>query len=67
MFESFKLGTYAAPRHIVQQRPLPAAIPQVMKHPSALIVRHSKRHDAGDAQKLQFNVYDFFLTLQHHI
>lgn len=51
--ESRELSTYAAPRHVVQQRPLPATIPQVMEHPSALIIRHSKRHDARDAQELQ--------------
>lgn len=56
-----ELGTYAAPRYVVQQRPLPAAIPQVMEHSSALIVRHSKRHDAGDAEELQSDTTQFFL------
>lgn len=48
------MSTYAAPCHIVQQRPLPAAISQIVKHPSTLIVRHPERDNASDAQELQF-------------
>lgn len=56
-------GTYAAPRDVVQQRPLPAAIPQIMENPSALVVRHSKRHDACDAQELQkFDLHAIFFS-----